>query len=211
MFLVLLSLFHHHWTTIIFDFQNVVTAFSSEFLFLNVFFNFQFFIDILFRILIACKYHTTFNVLFLIFNDQWICRFSLCRRVSVFFFFKNLAIFTLINQICRSCHQEVFPQMSVLQMFKKLLKKYIFEWTHFCELWIHSRKFMKVRILSWVVRKSSSPRIFTWSQKFSQWSQKVSNCEHTQSKGLIWLFAKVNSRDKSFLGLFAKVYVRKMQ
>ena len=89
MFLVLLSLFHHHWTTIIFDFQNVVTAFSSEFLFLNVFFNFQFFIDILFRILIACKYHTTFNVLFLIFNDQWICRFSLCRRVSVFFFFQK--------------------------------------------------------------------------------------------------------------------------
>ena len=85
MFLVLLSLFHHHWTTIIFDFQNVVTAFSSEFLFLNVFFNFQFFIDILFRILIACKYHTTFNVLLLFFNDQCICGFSLCRRVSVFF------------------------------------------------------------------------------------------------------------------------------
>ena len=31
--------------------------------------------------------------------------------------------------------------MSVLQIFKKLSKKYIFEWTHFCELWIHSRKF----------------------------------------------------------------------
>ena len=88
-FLVLLSLFHHHWTAIIFDFQNVVTAFSSEFLFLNVFFNFHIFIDILFRILIACKYHTTFNVLFLIFNDQWICRFSLCRRVSVLFFFQK--------------------------------------------------------------------------------------------------------------------------
>ena len=129
MFLVLLSLFHHHWTTIIFDFQNVVTAFSSEFLFLNVFFNFHIFIDILFRILIACKYHTTFNVLFLIFNDQWICRFSLCRRVSVLFFFKNLAIFTLINQHMQILSSRGLPPNECSANVQKVVEK-IYLWVN---------------------------------------------------------------------------------
>ena len=66
------------------SFQNFITVFSSEFLLLNAIFNFKFFIDILFGILIACKYYTTFNVLLLCFNDRLICGFSLCRIVSVF-------------------------------------------------------------------------------------------------------------------------------
>ena len=57
---------------------------------------FNFFIDILFRIIIVCKCYTTFNVLLLFFNGQWVCGFSLCPRVSVFS--KTLAVFTLINQ-----------------------------------------------------------------------------------------------------------------
>ena len=58
---------------------------------------FNFFIDILFRIIIVCKCYTTFNVLLLFFNGRWICGFSLCPRVSIFS--KTLAVFTLINQL----------------------------------------------------------------------------------------------------------------
>ena len=52
---------------------------------------------VLFRIIIVCKCYTTFSVVLLFFNGWWICAFSLCPRVSVFF--KNLAVFTLINQL----------------------------------------------------------------------------------------------------------------
>ena len=58
---------------------------------------FNFFIDILFRIIIVSKCYTTFNVLLLFFNGRWICGFSLCTRVSVFS--KTLAVFTIINQL----------------------------------------------------------------------------------------------------------------
>ena len=58
---------------------------------------FNFFIDILFRIIIVCKCYTTFNVLLLFFNGRWTCAFLLFPRVSVFP--KNLAVFTLINQL----------------------------------------------------------------------------------------------------------------
>ena len=47
---------------------------------------FNFFIDILFRIIIVCKCYTTFNVLLLFSNDRWVCDFSLCPRVSGVFF-----------------------------------------------------------------------------------------------------------------------------
>ena len=94
-FFVTLSILYHQCTAIIFDFQNTITVFSSEFLLLNL--NFQFFIDILFRIIIVCKCYTTFNVLLLFFNGRWICGFSVCPRVSVFP--KTLVVFTLINQL----------------------------------------------------------------------------------------------------------------
>ena len=74
------------------------------------------FIDILFQTITACKCCTTFNVLLLFFNDRWICAFPLCPRVSVFS--KHLAVFTLMNQSCRCCHQEMFCQISVLPMSK---------------------------------------------------------------------------------------------
>ena len=57
--------------------------FQSYFCMLSSTFNF--FIDILFRIIIVCKCCTTFNVSLLLFNDRWICAVSLCPRVSVFF------------------------------------------------------------------------------------------------------------------------------
>ena len=90
---------------------------------------FNFFIDILFRIIIVCKCYTTFNVLLLFFNGRWVCGFSLCPRVSVFS--KTLAMFTLINQLMQCCYREMLCQMSVLAMYKKLSKNYIFERTHF--------------------------------------------------------------------------------
>ena len=39
-------------------------------------------------------------------------------------------------------------------------------------------------------------------------SLKLGTCT---KKYLMWLFAKVNSREKSFFGLFAKVYVHEIQ
>ena len=92
-------------------------------------FNFQFFIDILFRIIIVCKCYTTFKVLLLFFNGRWICAFSLCPRVSVFP--KNLAVFTLINQLMQMLSsRDVLPN-ECSHNVQKLQKNYIFEWTHF--------------------------------------------------------------------------------
>ena len=94
-FFASLSFLYHHCTAIIFDFQNAIKVFSSEFVFLNLQLS-TFCIDILFRIIIVCKCYTTFNLLLLFFNGWWICGFSLCPRVFVFS--KTLAVFTLINQ-----------------------------------------------------------------------------------------------------------------
>ena len=170
---------YHFYTTIPpLSFQNFITVFSSEFLLLNAIFNFKFFIDILFRILIACKYYTTFNVLLLCFNDRLICGFSLCRIVSVFSQ-KPCCVYinksTHANAVIKRCFAKwVFSQCS------KSCRKNIFEWTHFCEFWMDLQKFMKVKILSWLFRENLSLRIFTWSWKLSQWNQKVLNCEYTK-------------------------------
>ena len=93
------------------------------------------------------------------------------------FLFFWFAVFTFINQLMQLLSSRGVLPNKCFPMSKKLSKKYIFERTHFCEFWVDSRKFMKVKILSWLVRESSSSRIFTWSRKFSQWGQKVLNCE----------------------------------
>ena len=125
-FFVTLSILYHQCTAIIFDFQNTITVFSSEFLLLNL--NFQFFIDILFRIIIVCKCYTTFNVLLLFFNGRWICGFSLCPRVSVFS--KTLAVFTLINQLMQMLLSRDVLSSECSRNVQKVVD-YIFERTHF--------------------------------------------------------------------------------
>ena len=119
-FFASLSFLYHHCTAIIFDFQNAIKVFSSEFVFLNLQLS-TFCIDILFRIIIVCKCYTTFNIL-LFFNGRWICAFSLCRRVS--FFSKNHAVFTLINQLMQMLSsRDVLPNecsRSVQKVFEKL-------------------------------------------------------------------------------------------
>ena len=65
-------------TAIISDFQNTITAF-----FFRVFFFcfcmlstiFDFFIIVLFRKLVVCKYYIRFKVLLLFLNDRWTCDF----------------------------------------------------------------------------------------------------------------------------------------
>ena len=59
----------------------------------------------------------------------------------------------------------------------------------FCEFLIDWQKFMKVKVLSWLIREYLFSRVFIWSQKFSEWGQKVLNWELT---------------------LFANVYVHEM-
>ena len=123
-FFATLSILYHQCTAIIFDFQNAITAFSSEFLFLNAIFNFQFFIDILFRIIIVCKCYTIFNVLLLFFNNRWICAFSLCPRVSVFS--KNLAVFTLMNHLMQMLlSRDVLPNKCSPNVQKVVEKLYL--------------------------------------------------------------------------------------
>ena len=119
-----LSLLHHHCTAIIFDFRIVITVFSSEILDLNAICN-NFFIAILFPILIACKYYTTFNVLLPFFSDLWICVFSLCWRVSIFF---HTPCSVYVNQsiqedtVIKRC-----SKMTVIPIFKKVVEK-IYLW-----------------------------------------------------------------------------------
>ena len=74
--------------TLLLFFFRILIFESSTFIFLT---------DFLFRIIIVCKCYTTFNVLLLFFNGRWTCAFLLFPRVSVFP--KNLAVFTLINQL----------------------------------------------------------------------------------------------------------------
>ena len=124
-----LSLLHHHCTAIIFDFRIVITVFSSEILDSNAICN-NFFLAILFPILIACKYYTTFNVLLPFFSDLWICVFSLCWRVSVFF---HTPCFVYINQSIQedTVIKRCSAKWLLSQYSKKLSKKYIFESAHF--------------------------------------------------------------------------------
>ena len=67
---------------------------------------FNFFIDILFRIIIVCKCYTTFNVLLLFSNDRWVCDFSLCPRVSGVFFPKTLISLYFASAIKRCSTEE---------------------------------------------------------------------------------------------------------
>ena len=84
----------------------------------------NFFIDILFRIIIVCKCYTTFNVLLLFFNGRWICAFSVCPRISVFS--KNLAVFTLINQLMQMLpSRNVLPDECSCNVQKVVEKLYI--------------------------------------------------------------------------------------
>lgn len=124
-----LSLLHHHCTAIIFDFRIVITVFSSEILDLNAICN-NFFIAILFPILIACKYYTTFNVLLPFFSDLWICVFSLCWRVSIFF---HTPCSVYVNQSIQedTVIKRCSAKWLLSQYSKKLSKKYIFESAHF--------------------------------------------------------------------------------
>ena len=82
---------------------------------------FNFFIDILFRIIIVCKCYTTFHVLLLFFNGRWICAFSLCPRVSVFS--KNLAVFTLINQLMQMLSSRDFLSNECSRNVQKVVEK----------------------------------------------------------------------------------------
>ena len=85
---------------------------------------FNFFIDILFRIIIVCKCYTTFNVLLLFFNGRWVCGFSLCPRVSVFS--KTLAVFTLINQLMQMLlSRDVLPNECSRNVQKVVEKLYL--------------------------------------------------------------------------------------
>ena len=107
-------------TAIIFDFQNAITVFSSEFLFLNLQLSI-FFTDVLFQIIIVCKCYTTFSVVLLFFNGRWICAFSLCPRVSVFS--KNLAVFTLINQLMQMLSSRDFLSNECSRNVQKVVEK----------------------------------------------------------------------------------------
>ena len=85
---------------------------------------FNFFIDILFRIIIVCKCYTTFNVLLLFFNGRWISAFSLCPRVSVFS--KNLTVFTLINHLMQMLSsRDVLPNECSRNVQKVVEKLYL--------------------------------------------------------------------------------------
>ena len=117
-FFVPLSLFHHHWTTIIFDFQNVVTAFSSEFLFFNVFFNFQFLFIFYFEYLLLANtiLHLTYYYCFSTIN-----RFLIFHYVGEFLFFsKNLAVFTLMNQHMQILSSRVPPNECSPKVVKQI-------------------------------------------------------------------------------------------
>ena len=98
------------------------------FFFPNFFFfessTFNLFIYILFQIIIVCKCYTTFHVLLLFFNGRWICAFSLCPRVSVFS--KNLAVFTLINQLMQMLSsKDVLPNECSRNIQKVVEKLYL--------------------------------------------------------------------------------------
>ena len=82
------------------------------------------FISISFWIIIVCKCYTTFNVLLLFFNSRWICAFSLCPRVSVFS--KNLAVFTLINQLMQMLSsRDVLPNVCSCNVQKVVEKLHV--------------------------------------------------------------------------------------
>ena len=95
------------------------------FFFPNFFFfessTFNLFIYILFQIIIVCKCYTTFHVLLLFFNGRWICAFSLCPRVSVFS--KNLAVFTLINQLMQMLPSRDFLSNECSRNVQKVVEK----------------------------------------------------------------------------------------
>ena len=82
---------------------------------------FNLFIYILFQIIIVCKCYTTFHVLLLYFNGRWICAFSLCPRVSVFS--KNLAVFTLINQLMQMLPSRDFLSNECSRNVQKVVEK----------------------------------------------------------------------------------------
>ena len=122
-----LSLLFHHCTAIIFDFQNAVTVFFFRIFFFFESSTFNLFIYILFQIIIVCKCYTTFHVLLLFFNGRWICAFSLCPRVSVFS--KNLAVFTLINQLMQMLPSRDFLSNECSRNVQKVVEK-LFLWVN---------------------------------------------------------------------------------
>ena len=117
-----LSLLYHHFHCYYFWLPKRYYCFFFRIIFESSTANF--FIDILFQIIIDCKCYTTFNVLLLFFNGWWISAFSLCLRVSVFS--KTLAVFTLINHLMQMLSsRDVLPNECSRNAQKVVEKLYL--------------------------------------------------------------------------------------
>ena len=122
-------LHRYHFNTIIAPVSFLICKKFYCFFLLNSFYfwmlssTFDFFIDIFFRNVLTCNYYNIFNVLLLFLNDRWICIFDYIS--GSFWFVPKTVICTLKTaqqwtNPCRWCYREVFCQMGVLTMSKKL-------------------------------------------------------------------------------------------
>ena len=124
---------------------------------------FDFFIDILFRILFTCKCHTKFSVLFLFFNDPWICVFSYVGEFWVRF--KNRAVFILINQLMQTLSSRgILPDECSLNV-QKVVKKFIWMNSFLTKMQFFSmlrvfRRENKIRKISLEVSFKNFPNAF---------------------------------------------------
>ena len=167
------------------------------------------FISISFWIIIVCKCYTTFNVLLLFFNSRWICAFSLCPRVSVFS--KNLAVFTLINQLMQMLSsKDVLPNECSRNIQKVVEKLY---------LWVNSF-LTEMQFSVCTLTFTGRIKFIGVFQEFS-WSFQKTTILQNSSRWLLPYMASVASifanfeliheslwRWKFSLGWSAKVYLR---
>ena len=115
-----LSLLYHHFHCYYFWLPKRYYCFFFRIIFESSTFNF--FIDILFRIIIVCKYCTTLNVLLLFFNGRWICAFSLCS--SFCFFQKPCCVY--INHLMQMLSsRDVLPNECSRNVQKVVEKLYL--------------------------------------------------------------------------------------